>query len=105
MTINGAIKTGIATTITSAALTAGAITGAVLLSAMGTAALVALTVASVVLGVFTLLSASCLIGGGCCGDIGNGDKKACEFFGFMGELVTDIFKCCFCCKRTHASNN
>ncbi len=94
-----ALKMGVMTTIGAAALTAGAIAGAVIVSGMGIAAAsVALIVASVALGIFTLFAATNLI----IGHTDLKDEKACYFFGFMKDTLTAIsllFKSCCCCKK------
>ncbi len=93
-----ALKMGITTTLGAAALTAGAIVGAVAVSGMGMAAAsVALIVASVALGLFTLLSITAVIGGLVEGEVFNpkdhDSLKACFFFEFMGQVLGDILEC------------
>ncbi len=90
-------KKGIATTIAAAAMTAGAITGAVIVGGMGIAAAsVALIVASVVLGIFTLIS-----GGGTGVELFLGfDGGHIESMRFLlVDFIGEFFKenCC-CCK-------
>ncbi len=95
-----ALKMGIMTTVGAAALTAGAIAGAVIVGGMGMAAAsTALIVASVALGVFTVWAGASLGLGLCCGVFSNKKnkeslKKPCNFFLVMASLVKDILCCC-----------
>ncbi len=115
MAVNGTIKAGIATTLTGAALTAGAIAGAVIVGGMGMAAAsTALIVASVVLGIFTLLSATTLIRGPKNENVKEEDtQRACYFFkeiaitfsNLLGCVGSTFKKCCCCKKESNSGFN